>query len=125
VIFCFMLIGPLQHGGLALATSLASMINLLILFLILRKRLGGIGGRKIFTSAVKVILSSVPMGLGVYGISLLINWSDGGITIAKFFILVFAICFGVMSYLLLTHLLKSPEMIFLTEMVTERWFKKS
>ena len=65
------------------------------------------------------------MGLGVYGISLLINWSDGGITIAKFFILVFAICFGVMSYLLLTYLLKSPEMIFLTEMVTERWFKKS
>ncbi|HKZ46087.1 MAG TPA: murein biosynthesis integral membrane protein MurJ [Thermodesulfobacteriota bacterium] len=124
IIFCFLLIGPLQHGGLALATSLSAIINLFLLFFILRKRLGRIGGRKIFASAVKAAISSLLMGAGVYGISILIDWSHGGITMLKLAVLVLAIGFGVTSYLLFARLFKSPEMAFLTGMVMERLGKK-
>ncbi len=124
IIFCFLLIGPLQHGGLALATSLSSIINLFLLFLILRKRLGGIGGRKIFVSAVKVAISSLLMGAGVYGISILVDWSHGGITMLKFVVLALAIGFGVTIYLLFARLFKSPEMAFLTDVVMERLGKR-
>ncbi len=58
----FVLLKPLQHGGLALATSLASYVNLIALILVLRKRLGQIGWRGIFTSAVKVTAAALLMG---------------------------------------------------------------
>ncbi|MBI3753986.1 MAG: polysaccharide biosynthesis C-terminal domain-containing protein, partial [Deltaproteobacteria bacterium] len=121
IMFCYLLIGPLKHGGLALATSLSSLVNLGLLFLILRKKLGGIGGRKILHSAVKVTVSSLPMGIGVYAISLLVDWSSAGITITKLFVLAGAITFGMISYLLFARFFKSPEMAFLTEMLKERW----
>lgn len=121
IIFCFLLIGPLQHGGLALATSLSSILNLLLLFLVLRKRLGGIGGRKIFVSAVKVAVSSVLMGIGVYVISLLVDWSDGGITVLKLLVLSAAVVFGVVSYLVFARFFKSPELVFLIDMLREKW----
>ncbi|MBI5049108.1 MAG: murein biosynthesis integral membrane protein MurJ [Deltaproteobacteria bacterium] len=123
ILFCFLLISPLKHGGLALATSLSSIVNLLLLFLILRKRLGGIGGRKILNSAVKVVVSSIPMGISVYAISLLADWSDGGITILRLLVLSLAISLGVLCYLLFARLFKSPEMAFLTDMLMERWGK--
>lgn len=121
IMFCYLLIGPLKHGGLALATSLSSLVNLGLLFLTLRKKLGGIGGRKILHSAVKVTVSSLPMGIGVYAISVLVDWSSAGITITKLFVLTGAITFGMISYLLFAWFFKSPEMAFLTEMLKERW----
>jgi len=123
IIFCFILIGPLQHGGLALATSLSSIVNLLLLFLILRKKLGGIGGRKIFTSAIKVAIASTPMGIAVYGLSLLVDWSSAGVTIAKVSVLSLSILAGIAVYVLFAHILKSPELIFLVNMIAEKWGK--
>lgn len=124
IIFCFLLIGPLQHGGLALSTSLSAIINMFLLFFMLRKRLGGIGGRNILASAVKVAISSLLMGAGVYGISILIDWSNGSVTMLKFAVLVFAMGFGVASYLLFASLFKSPEMAFLTGIVVEKFGKR-
>src|SRR5262249_17789197 len=54
-----LLMGPLKHGGLALATSLSSMLNLSLLILILRRRLGRIGLRGILRSHLRVVLSSL------------------------------------------------------------------
>jgi putative peptidoglycan lipid II flippase len=63
------LMGPLQHGGLALATSLASAVNLLLLILALRKRLGGMGTRgivkSVFRSSVCAAVMAVVIGLGI------------------------------------------------------------
>lgn len=56
------LMGPMRHGGLALATSLASAVNLLLLTRALRKRLGGINGRDIVRSMLRSCLSSAIMG---------------------------------------------------------------
>ena len=108
-----------------MATSLSSILNLLLLFLVLRKRLGGIGGRKIFVSAVKVAVSSVLMGIGVYVISLLVDWSDGGITVLKLLELSAAVVFGVVSYLVFARFFKSPELVFLIDMLQEKWSRSN
>ncbi len=56
------LMGPMQHGGLALAISLSSGVNLVLLIWVLRKRLGRIGARDILHSVLKCSASAAIMG---------------------------------------------------------------
>ncbi|MCK5245207.1 MAG: polysaccharide biosynthesis C-terminal domain-containing protein, partial [Desulfobacterales bacterium] len=61
-----LLMGPMRHGGLALATSLSSMLNLILLVWFLRKRLGRIGAGSILKSAAISSAASVLMGCGIW-----------------------------------------------------------
>ena len=70
IILSLLLIGPLLHGGLALANSVATIIETSVLLVILRGRLGGVDGRRLLRSVVKIGLSAVAMGLAVW-------WFDG------------------------------------------------
>lgn len=56
------LMGPLKHGGLALATSIASFVNVGTLIWLLKKRLGALDGRRMASSAGLMTLSSLIMG---------------------------------------------------------------
>ena len=62
-----LLMGPMRHGGLALATSLASVTNLILLLRALKKRLGRIGTRDILGSLVRSTASAAVMG-GAIGV---------------------------------------------------------
>jgi putative peptidoglycan lipid II flippase len=66
IILGIVLMKPLAHGGLALATSLASMLNLGLLVHALRAKLGALGWRSIARSACKTLLSSAGMGVAVW-----------------------------------------------------------
>jgi len=66
VIFNFVLIGPLEHKGLALSTSLSVIFNMALLALLLKKRIGSIGGYSILISFVKTVCISILMGGGIY-----------------------------------------------------------
>ncbi len=68
IVFNLVLMGPLQQGGLALATSLSSTINMLLLVHILRKRLGGIDGRRMLRSFRSIVFSSVVMAAAIYAL---------------------------------------------------------
>ena len=59
------LMGPMKHCGLALATSLASMVNLVLLVAVLRNKLGVIRWRLIFSSLLKTLIAAGIMALGV------------------------------------------------------------
>lgn len=67
IVLNLILMGPLKHGGLALATSLASFANVGALVWVLRKRLGKIDGRRMATAAGLMTLSSLIMGAFAYG----------------------------------------------------------
>lgn len=54
VVFALALMGPLKHGGLALAASASSAFNLLALLWLLRRRLGRLGGRRVLASVARV-----------------------------------------------------------------------
>jgi putative peptidoglycan lipid II flippase len=60
------LMGPLQHGGLALATALASILNLGLLLNTLRRRLSWLKGREILHSTLKTGICSLVMGAIVW-----------------------------------------------------------
>ncbi len=70
------LIGPMQHGGLALATSIAAIVNVLLLIFLLGRRLGGIHGGRLFRSGARCLVASLLMGL-VVGALCRLSYSDG------------------------------------------------
>jgi putative peptidoglycan lipid II flippase len=62
IIFSILLMNtPLEHGGLALALSLASSLQLLMLVFLLRKRLGSLEGRSVLISMARSFLASLVM----------------------------------------------------------------
>ena len=56
------LMGPMEHAGLALANSLASMINIVLLLIWLRRRIGKIDWARILKSLIQVAVASIVMG---------------------------------------------------------------
>lgn len=55
-------------AGLGLGFSIASIVNVLVLWLLLRKRLGDLDDRKVFKSIMKISLFSIIAGWAMYGI---------------------------------------------------------
>jgi putative peptidoglycan lipid II flippase len=115
IVLNLILMGPLQHGGLALATSLASLFNVFMLIHFLRKRLGLMGGRKILFSSIKLAGVSTVMGAIIYFFNAqFFNPAD---TLAiKLGILFCSIFIGLISYLLMSKLLRNEELQFLLDL---------
>jgi putative peptidoglycan lipid II flippase len=56
------LVRAMGYTGLALGTSLAALFNATALFVLLRRHVGGINGRRLAGSAVRIAIASVAMG---------------------------------------------------------------
>ncbi len=69
IILNLILMWPLREGGLALATAISSMINFCVLFLILRKKIGSLDGKRIISSFSRILLSASLMGVFCWSIS--------------------------------------------------------
>jgi len=69
ILLGLMLMKPMAHGGMALATSLAAMLNLGILLVVLQRRLGGVDWRCIGASLARSIFSAAVMAGGVWAVS--------------------------------------------------------
>ena len=110
IILGIVLMGPLGHGGLALATSLASMLNLGLLIRALRTKLGRLGLKTIVTSVYKTVICSLFMGAAVWAAALFIIPSEGGSLTGLFFGLVGSIIIGLVLYGSFSLLLKSREL---------------
>lgn len=62
IILNLILMWPLKLGGLALATSISATFNFVVLYILLKKRLNGLGTRQIIDSFLRVVLASAVMG---------------------------------------------------------------
>jgi len=78
IVLSVALMGPLEHGGLALATSAASMINVGLLAWHLRRRLGSFGGCRIAASFVRSCAAALAMGAGIWVMALQLLPSGAG-----------------------------------------------
>ncbi|MBW1940669.1 MAG: murein biosynthesis integral membrane protein MurJ [Deltaproteobacteria bacterium] len=105
-----LLMGPLGHGGLALSTSLASMLNLGLLVRALRARLGLLGLRNIVNSVCKTVVCSSIMGIVVWGMASFIIPSESRTLTLLFSGLTGSILAGCILYVSLSFLIKSPEL---------------
>ncbi|NTU43688.1 MAG: murein biosynthesis integral membrane protein MurJ, partial [Nitrospirales bacterium] len=120
----FLLMGPLKHNGLALANALASTVNFTVLFFLLRRKVGGIGTRRIVVSFIKIIASSAVMGIAGHLLSGVMDWQTTGNGLVKALFLggMIAVCGAV--YVSLSYLLKSEEMVYLLDAVKKRKGKR-
>lgn len=61
-----LLIGSLDHGGLALGTSIGATVNMILVYILLRRRIKTLPEGLLFSTLLKIILASAVMGTGVY-----------------------------------------------------------
>jgi putative peptidoglycan lipid II flippase len=109
LLFSLALMGPMQHGGLALASSCSALGNMLLLLWFLRKKIGPFGGRAIAVSGLKAIVASIPMAASVYWIIRLIDWSETGAKIVKGGVMGGAVLVGMAIFLFTANLLACEE----------------
>jgi putative peptidoglycan lipid II flippase len=111
VLLSLILIKPLAIGGLALANATATTLEMAILLWMLRRKLGGWEERRVFTSLARAAGATLAMGLVIVGLmrlfpDLSLQWQ--------------AVLFGsaaVVVYLLVSALIKSPELAALPRML--------
>ncbi len=120
IILSLILMRPLKHNGLAFANAIASMSNFVLLFYFLRRRLGGIGTRKIVVSFVKILTASAVMGLAGWTVLQGEIWTSSGHVLLKSVWLSATILMCIGIYMLLMYLLRSEEMNYVTDRVKER-----
>lgn len=120
LMFSLLLMKPLLHSGLALATTLSAFFNMLMLLWLLRKQIGSIGGRDMFTSGWKAFLASIPMSVAVYYICRLTDWSQSGHKFEKLMVLGGAITAGLLVYAAGSRLLRSDESLELLKLIRNR-----
>jgi putative peptidoglycan lipid II flippase len=104
------LMRPLAHGGMALATSLASLLNLVLLLAALRRKLGAGGGRALACCLGRSLLSAGLMAPGVLAVSRLLLRDAGQSTSGLALGLAAAMAAGVVLYLSASLVFRSPEL---------------
>lgn len=110
----------LRHAGLALATSIAASVNLLLLLWALRRRLGALGNSGILASFVRSLVASLAMVPVVRYIAGLATWSAPGHTMVHAAVLAAAISAGVLVFALVAMALGGDEVQALTALMRQR-----
>lgn len=98
IIFMFLLVKPLQTGGLAFATSLAAVFNMIALLYVLRKRLKQIDGWRILWTSLQSLGASVLMGAVVWFWAEWLNSHLGSGTMGSIIILITGSVLGALIF---------------------------
>jgi len=115
ILFSVLLMGPLQHAGLALALTLASILNLGLLLMLLRRRIGSFGVGGLAGSLGKIIAASLIMGFFSYLVCFRIDWMAPGNVLTKIVHLAGAIGGGILVYGTAAYVFRCPELLNLKE----------
>lgn len=112
-----LLMFPLKIAGIALATSLSGIATFLILFVILRRRLGDFKAKEIFLSFSRILLASLCMGAVC---ALAVKESS---SLNKYLSLGLAILSGLVSYIFFCFLFRVSEMRELWKWIARRRYE--
>ncbi|MBW1896515.1 MAG: murein biosynthesis integral membrane protein MurJ, partial [Deltaproteobacteria bacterium] len=118
------LMGPMRHGGLALATSLGSAVNFTLLIYALRKRLGRIGAHEIIRSLLRTAVSAAVMGAVVGSVALWCVPKCVGSTWYLVVCVLGSILLGVLIYGVCAVLLRSRELGAMVGIISGSFRKK-
>ena len=118
--FIFVTWTPLQHAGLALATSLAATLNIGLLTYKLRKKIGRIDARRILISLLKIVPASIAMGVIGWWVSKQPVWGLAGNTLFKAELLGGAMAASSVFYIIVMWILKSEELKFVWGIVASK-----
>ena len=114
------LIKYMGHKGLALATSIASIVTLLYLLYKLKQKIGSFGFSKSVKCGVKSLAASAVMGIVVYFLYNLLSRSLGSSNMYEFISLLISVGAGAIIYFILIYLFKIEEIDWAIEAVKEK-----
>ena len=104
-----LLMHPMKHGGLALATTLAAAFNFVILFLILIRRIKWFDIAGFLASIARITAASFIMGVFLFSIRGFGLWSHG-ISWKNLVVLLTCVIVGIGVYGVCAHFLKCEQM---------------
>jgi putative peptidoglycan lipid II flippase len=107
--------------GLALAFSLSSIINLLLLWVILRKEIGSLDEKRIFISSFKFSLAALVCGISIQGMKLLV-WPFINMTRVWGVLTqgLSAGIVGILAYIVFCSLMESEELLYFWGSIKKR-----
>jgi putative peptidoglycan lipid II flippase len=104
------MVRTLGHAGLALSTSFVALFSFIALMSIMRVRIGGIHGRDLLATVLKVIAASLAMGAVCYGSSHLVRGWLGISKLARLADLAISIPLGAAVFYAIARLLRVAEL---------------
>lgn len=114
------LVKVMGHGGLALATSLSSIICILLLFISLKKKIGYYGQDKIKSTFIKTLIASLVMGIITYFVYKFLSGILGLGFIQEAISLGVSIAIGGAIYLALIIVFKVEEVNMAIDMIKKK-----
>jgi putative peptidoglycan lipid II flippase len=105
---------PLAHGGLALANTLAILLEMTLLFILLSKRIGGLDWEGLGATTLKTTVASVAMGAA------LLWMADQFAGVSKYLLGVGGLLAGALIFLVIAFALRTPELAMLTRLIPGR-----
>ncbi len=109
VIAMVLLIGPLAHGGLAFATTIAAIVNMMLLFYMLRRRLGQMDGWAMFWTSAKSLIASLFMAGVIWVWSEFLTPLIGIHTLGSLIVLVTGTALGALAFAGMAKILRMEE----------------
>ncbi|AFM42905.1 integral membrane protein MviN [Desulfosporosinus acidiphilus SJ4] len=109
ILCMFLLVHPLAAGGLALADTVSAVVNMFLLFYVLRKKLGKMDGRNMLGTGLKTLLSSLLMAAVIWVWN---QWATrflGVKTISSLIVLISGTVLGALVFAVAAKLLKMEE----------------
>jgi putative peptidoglycan lipid II flippase len=107
-------IGWMPLGGLALANTLATTIEMVALLLVMRKRLGGLYSKRVLSAAGRAALAALGMAVG------LVIWRYYSVSLSDWVILSVGLFLGLLVYAVIIRILRVEEFQRLQEAVLSR-----
>ena len=107
VVLSLVLRVPMAHGGLALANTIAVMLEMALLFILLSQRIGGLDWRSLWTTVLKTGIASIAMGAALIWMA---DRFAGG---SKYLVGIGGLVVGALIFLLVAFALRTPELAML------------
>jgi len=115
-----LLMQPMRHVGLALALTLSSVFNAVVLLWLLDRRLGGIALRNLWNFSLRLLPGLMAMSLVAAGLLGLVDWQVKGVFWERLVLLVGTVVCGGATYFTFCRLCQVEEANRLWEMLSAR-----
>jgi putative peptidoglycan lipid II flippase len=115
----FASLGWMPHGGLALANSFATALEMSALFILMRRRLKGLDDRNIGRGLLQAVFATLVMSLSLWG------WLQLTSGYSVWIIAPVGIVAGGIIYVAIMFMLRVPELKELTDGIRRRLIKNS
>ena len=119
MICSIILVKVLGIGGLALSSSIASILGALLLILDLRKKIGNLGLKSSILTFIKCSIASIIMGiLVINSYNIVLNFST------EIIALIISVFIGIFTYYIMNIILRVDEVLIITNQIKNKYLLK-